>query len=136
MQVAKCLIVHVLSSSYNGFSFELSDERKTTQQWGPRFANDIILIQVCVYHQRVHADIVASRFWFVRSFSYQFYSKFATINTFKNLSQIFTKECQARSFKCNVKFNFSCSSRHFNCDTIFAVITSFLNEFSLLQQYA
>ena len=33
LQVAKCLIVHVLSSSYNVPRLELRNKRKPTQQW-------------------------------------------------------------------------------------------------------
>ena len=34
LQVAKCLIVRVLSSSYNVSIFELRNEKKATRQWG------------------------------------------------------------------------------------------------------
>ena len=50
LQVAKCLIVHVLSSSYNVSRLELRNERKATQQWSPGVTNDIVLNQVGVYH--------------------------------------------------------------------------------------
>ena len=53
LQVANCLIVHVLSSSYNVSGLELRNERKATQQWSLCVANDIVLNQVCVYHERV-----------------------------------------------------------------------------------
>ena len=48
MQVAKCLIVHVLSSSYDVSRLELRNKRKATQQWSLRVANDIVLNQVCI----------------------------------------------------------------------------------------
>ena len=69
LQVAKCLIVHVLSSSYNVSRLELRNKRKATQQWSLRVANDVVLNQVGVYHKGVYADNVVSSFWFVRSFS-------------------------------------------------------------------
>ena len=43
LQVAEWLIVHVLSSRYNVFTFELQKEKKATQQWNLRFTNDIVL---------------------------------------------------------------------------------------------
>ena len=45
LQVAKCLIVHVLSSSFNVSSLELRNKKKATQQWSVRVANDILLNQ-------------------------------------------------------------------------------------------
>ena len=68
LQVAKCLIVHVLSSSYNVSSLELRNKWKTTQQWNFRVANDILLNQVPVYHDRVCADNVVKQFWCVDLF--------------------------------------------------------------------
>ena len=64
MQVAKCLIVHVPSSSYNVSSLELRNKRKATQQWClcVANANDIVLNQVSVYHERVYAYNVVSKF--------------------------------------------------------------------------
>ena len=106
----------------------LSFEKKATQQWSLRVANDFVLNQVRVYHERVYADNVVSKFWFVGSFSSQHYSKIITNVTSENVSQIPTKECKTRSFICKVYLNFLLSSRHFNCDANFAVIVSFLNE--------
>ena len=39
-----------------------------------------------------------------------------------------TEECKSRSFIFKLKINFARSSVHFNCDTNFAVIVSFLIE--------
>ena len=128
LQVAKCLIVHELSSSYNVSRLELQNKRKTTQQWRLCIANDIVLNQVGVYHERVYADEVVGKFWFVRCFSSQHYSKFITNITSENVCQIFTKGCKTGSFICKVNLNFLRSSRHFDCDTVFALIVSFLNE--------
>ena len=69
LQVAKCLIVHVLFSSYNVSRLELRNKKKATQHWSLCVANDIVLNQVCVYQARVYAYNVLSIFWFVRSFS-------------------------------------------------------------------
>ena len=128
LQVAKCLIVHVLSSGFNVSRLELRNKRKATQQWSLCVASDIVLNQVCVYHERVYAYNVVSKFWFVRSFSSQHYYKFITNNTSENVSQICTEECKSRSFICKVNLNFLRSSRHFNCDTVLAVVVPFLNE--------
>ena len=123
LQVAKCLIFHVLSSSYDVSRLELRNKRKATQQWGLRVANDIVF-----NHEGVYADNVVSKFWFVRSFSSQHYSKFITNITCEYVPQICTKECKTGCFICKVNFNLLRSSIHFNFDTVFAVIVSFLNE--------
>ena len=128
LQAAKSLIVHVLSSSYNVSRIELRNKKKATQQWSLRVAKDDVLNQVGVYHERVYADNVVSKFWFVRSFSSQHYSKFITIITSEYVSQIRTKKCKTGYFIRKVNLKFSRSSRHFNFDTVFAVIVSFLNE--------
>ena len=104
------------------------EKKKATQQWSLCVANDIVLNQVGVYHERVYADNVVSKFWFVRSFSSQHYSKFITDITSENVSHIRTKECKTRSFICKVNLNIVRSLRRLNCDTVFAVIVSFLNE--------
>ena len=128
LQVAKCLIVHVLSSSYNVSSLELRNKQKATQQWCLRVTNDIVLNQVRVYHGRVYVDNVVSKFWFVRSFPSQHYSKFITDITSESVSENRTKICKTISSVCKGNLNFLPTSRHFNCDTNFAVIVSFLNE--------
>ena len=61
LQVARCLIVHVLPSGYNVSSLGLRNKKKTTQQWRFRVANDIVLNQVGIYHDRVYADNVVSK---------------------------------------------------------------------------
>ena len=128
LQVAKCLIVHVLSSSYNISSPELRNKLKATHQWSFRVANDHALNQVHVYHERVYMDNVLRKFRFVRPFSSQHYSNFITNTTSENGSRIRTKECKTRSIISKVNVVFLRSSRHFYCDIIFAVIVSFLNE--------
>ena len=92
LQVANCLILYVLSSSYNVSSHELRNERKATQQGSFRVVNGIVLNQVGVYHERVCADNVVSKIWFVRSFSSQHYSKFITNNTSENVSILKIKD--------------------------------------------
>ena len=128
LQVDKCLLVHVLCKSYNVSGLELRIKRKTTQQWCLRVANFFVFNQVRVHQKRVYADNVVSKFWFVKSFPSQHYSKFITKNTSENVSQIHTKERKTRSFICKVNLNFLRSSRHFNCDTNFDVFVSVLNE--------
>ena len=127
-QVAKNMIVHILSSSYNVSRLELRNKRKAKQQWSFCVANDIVLNQVGVYHERVYADNVVSKVWIVRSLSSQHYPKFITNITSETVSQIRTKECKTRSFFCKLNLNFLRSSRHFNFDTVFVVIVSFLKE--------
>ena len=128
LQVAKCLIVHVLSSGYNVSSLDLRRKRKATQQWSLCVANDIVLNQVGVCHERVYANNVVSKLWFVKSFSFQHYSKFNTKITCENLFRIRIKERKTGSFFCKVNCNFLRSSRHFNFDSIFALIVPFFNE--------
>ena len=55
LQLSKCPIVHVLSSSYNVSRLGLRNKRKATQQWSLCVDNDIVLNQVGVYHERVYA---------------------------------------------------------------------------------
>ena len=62
LQVAKCLIVLVLYSSYNVSRLELRNKRKATQHWSFCVANNISLNQVGVYHEGVYADNVVSKF--------------------------------------------------------------------------
>ena len=52
LQIAKSLIVHVLSGSYNVSNLELRNERKAKQQWNSGASNDIVLNQVPVYHEK------------------------------------------------------------------------------------
>ena len=56
-----------------------------------RVANDVVLNEVRVYHERVYADNVVRKFCFVRSFSCQHHSKFIDIATEK-VSQVRTEE--------------------------------------------
>ena len=100
LHVAKCLIVHVVSSSYNLSSFELWTEKKTTQQWVHRVANDIVLYQVLVCHERVYADNVVGKFWFVSSFLSQHPSKLVANIATEKMSQFPTTEWKTRSFIC------------------------------------
>ena len=102
LQVDKCLIAHVLSTSYNVSRLELRNKRKATQQWSFCVAKDLVFNQICVYHERVDAYNVVSKFWFLRSFSSQPYSKFITDITSEIVSQIRTKECKTGSFICEV----------------------------------
>ena len=107
----------------------LSPALKRKQRSNGAFVSPTTMYSIrSVYIMRVYADNVVSKFLFVRSFSSQHYSKVVTNITSIKVSQIRTKKCKTRSFICKVNLNFLRSSRHFNCDTIFAVIVSFLNE--------
>ena len=114
LRVAKCLMFHVVSSNYNVSSLELRKKKKTTQQWNLRVATDIVLRQVYVQHERKYADIVVSKFWFVRSFCHQHHSKFITNITSEKVSQVRTKKCKTISFSLKVNLRFLSSSRHLN----------------------
>ena len=81
-----------------------------------------------VYHERVYANNVVSKFRFMRSCSFQQYPKVIANTTLKKVSQVRTKKCKGRFFYCQVNLNFLGPSRHFNCYTAFAVTVSFLNE--------
>ena len=48
LQVAKCLILHLLSSRYNVSRLQLRNKKKSTQQWSFCVANHNVLNQVCV----------------------------------------------------------------------------------------
>ena len=98
LQVAKCLIVHVLSSSFFLSKFELWKENKATHQCGVRVTNDIVLNLVWVYHERMYVDEVLSSFCFVRSFSSQHHHKLVANFATKNVSQLRTEERKTRSF--------------------------------------
>ena len=128
LRLAKCLIVHVLSNSYNVSSLELRSRKNATQHWSLGFVNDTLLRQIRSYHEVVFADNVVKRFWFVRSFGSQHYSKFIDNISPENVSQVRTKECKTRSFICKLYFMFLGCSRHSNFDTSFAVIVPFVNE--------
>ena len=51
LKIAKCLIVHVLSSSYYVTRFELGYERKTTERRNLCVSNNIVLHNVSVIHE-------------------------------------------------------------------------------------
>ena len=89
-QWSELQIVHLLSKQNNIKSVELRIKSKAMQQRRLRVANEIILNQVRVYHERVYVDKVVCKFWFVRSFSSQHYSKFITSITSESVSQICT----------------------------------------------
>ena len=116
-----CLIAMMLR-------FQLPNKKKGPQQGSFHFPNNIMLNQFCVYNESVYADNVVRNFWFVRSFSSQQHSKVILSIASEIVCQLRTKECKTKSFFCNVNLNFLRSSRHFNCDTVFAVIVSCLNE--------
>ena len=117
-----------MSSSYKVSSLELRNERKATQQWGCRVANDFVFNEILVYHETVYADNVVSNFSFRRSSSPQHHSKFLANLTCENVFLVRYKQSKTRPFICMIIVKFLSSSRHFNCDTTFAVTVYFLNE--------
>ena len=50
------------------------------------------------------------------------------MNFFEKASYVRTEKWRTRSFICKVNFNILSSSRHVNCDTVFTVLVSLLNE--------
>ena len=127
LQVAKCLIIHVLSSSYNVFRLELQNKRKATQQWSLCVTNDIVLNQVGGYHERVYADNVVSKSRFVRSFFFNITPNSLPTSLPKTCARSVLKK-KERIHHFQGKSQLFAFSRHFNFDTVFAVIVSFLNE--------
>ena len=107
-------------------SFEKKE--KATQQWGLRVANDFVLNHVNVYHDRVYAYIVVNNFWSVRCFFSQHQFKLNANKAIRKWSQVHTKESKKRFINYRVNLNLLRSSRHFNCDRVFAVIASFSKE--------
>ena len=73
-------------------------------------------------------ESVVNKLWFVISFSSQQHSKFIANIAIENVSQVCTNKCKAGYFHFQVNFNFLRSPKHFNCDTAFVVIVSFLKE--------
>ena len=125
LQVAKCLIVHVLYSSFDISRLELRNIRKTTQQWSLCVANDIR----SVYIMRVYAYNVVSSFWYVRSFCSQHYSKFITNITSKKCPRSVLKNARPHSSIARKIWRSFCILR--DTSTLiksFYVIVSFLNE--------
>ena len=88
----------------------------------------IVFRVVWVYHERVDADKLISKLCFLMSFSSQHHSNVIASIASENLSQVRKKVCKSRSFICRVNPKFLRSSSHLSCDTVFAVIVSFLNE--------
>ena len=94
---------------------------------GLRVANSMVFNQFRVYHERLYADKVVSKRWFVTFFSSQHHSNFFSNIVYGNVSQVCTKQCKARFF-CKVNLNFFSSSRLYNGDAPFAVMVFLLNE--------
>ena len=107
---------------------ELSFEIKRKQRSNGAFVSPTILYSLrSVYNMSVCGQC-RKQVLVCEVYSSQHYSKFITNITSEIVSQIRTKECKPGSFICNVDLSFLRSSRHFNFDTVFAVIVSFLNE--------
>ena len=103
LQVAKCLIVHVLFSSYNVSRLELRNKRKATEQWSFCVANDILLNQVGVYLY-VKRECMRT----MSKENCGLWGPFPLNITPNSLPTLLphSKECKTRSFLCKVKINF------------------------------
>ena len=103
LQVAKCLIVHVLFSSYNVSRLELRKKRKATEQWSFCVANDILLNQVGVYLY-VKRECMRT----MSKENCGLWGPFPLNITPNSLPTLLphSKECKTRSFLCKVKINF------------------------------
>ena len=68
LPAAECLTVHALSSSYNVSRLELRIKKKATHQWSLCVANDIVLNQVYVYHEKMYAynNVMSKKFGLTR----------------------------------------------------------------------
>ena len=69
-------------------------EKKAAQQWNFCVAKDNVLNQVRVYRERVYADKILRKNWFVRSFETQHYPKFIAKITSENVSELRTKNAK------------------------------------------
>ena len=133
LPVAKCLIVHVLSSSYNVSKLEFRKKKKATQQRRLCVANDIVLNQVGVYYESVceqcRKQILVCEVLFLSTLLQNHYQHY-----FRKGVKIRTEKCKTRSFICEVNLNFLRSSRVFNFYTTSVVNESPLKESSRFQQ--
>ena len=68
LKIAKCLINHVLSNSYYVTRFKLGHEWKATEQRRFCVSNNIVIYNVSVNHERMDANNIVSKRWFMRSF--------------------------------------------------------------------
>ena len=107
----------------------LSFEKKSKQRSSGAFVSPTMMYSIkSLYVMRLYTDNDVGKFSFVKSFSSQHHSKNIRNNATKSLSHVRIKECKIRSIICQVNLNFLRSSSNYICDTIFAVIVSFLNE--------
>ena len=98
LKIAKCLIVHVFSSSYFFSRFELGYESKTREQRCLFVSNKIILYNVSVNHEWMDANKIVDNCWFMQTFPTHEYFQISSHISSKYMSQISTKNCQTRLF--------------------------------------
>ena len=93
LKIAKCLIVHALSSSYYVTRFELGYEWKATEQRRLCVSNSIVLYNVSVNHEWTDANNIVSKCWFMRFLPTHEYSRIISHISSRFLSQVNTKNC-------------------------------------------
>ena len=87
----KCLIFHVLSSSYYVTRFELGYEWKAAEQRRFCVSNNILLYKVSVNHEWMDANNIVSKCWFMRFFPTHEYSRIISHISSKYMPQVSTK---------------------------------------------
>ena len=107
---------------------DFSFERKGNQCNRRAFIPPIMLYSIGSVH--VMRECMQSRLTaiFFMSFSCKHYGKFLANIASKKITQVRIEECNTSSFICRVYLNSFCSSRYLNCDTVFNMIVSLLNE--------
>ena len=93
LKIAKCVIVHVLSSSFFVTRFEPGYERKRTEEKRFCVSGNIVLYNVSVYHERMDAYNILSKRWFMRPFPTHEYSQISSLISSEYMSQVSTIIC-------------------------------------------
>ena len=128
LKIAKCLKVHVFSSSYCVTRFELGYECKVTEQRRICVSNNILLYNVSVNHEWLDANNIVSKCWFIRTFSTHECSQIISHISSKNMSKVNTKNCWTQFFIRRIHFYFVHYPANFDCDANVSVVVSFLYE--------
>ena len=123
LKVAKCLIVHVLSSSCYVTRFELGYEWKATEQKRFCVSNNFVLYNVGVNREWMDANIIVSKCWLMRTFPTHEVSQIISHISSKYMAQVSTKNCYTRFFVRQIHF---CFLRYPDCDASVSVVVSFL----------
>ena len=90
LKIAKCLIVHELCSSYYVTRFKLGYEWKATEQRRLCVSNNIVLYSFKVNHERMDANNVVRKRWFMRTSPTHEYSRINFHISSKYISQVST----------------------------------------------